>query len=591
MKSIIRRRDVLKIVLISPNTIPVPPIDYGGTQRIIYYLTEELVRRGHEVILFAKEGSNTTATQTYEYPSDDIETHLEFIIRHIPDDADIIHDHYGIVATANPPIPTIRNSHSKRVVGVQIPVYVSKTILNKYGKNNGYFVYNGIRLKDYKYEDTKNEYLLYLGRIMERKGVHLAIEVAKKTGKELIIAGTLNNNKIYEDYFDSIIRPHLNEQIRYVGPIGGNEKQELLSKASCVLFPSTWNEPFGLVLIEALACGTPVLGFRKGGVQEVLKGLPQLLCDNTKDMAAKVLDRTGLPSAKKCRSYVRKYFTDRIMTDHFLELYDKIIKEKKYKIIPNSLWNELKVNISGKELNREVSIIACTMRPSYMVNIFSNYEQQKWKNKELIVILNKDDMDLLEWRERAKQFQNVRVYKLPEEYTLGKCLNWAIAMAKGSIIAKFDDDDYYAPRYLKESVYALMDGKAPIIGKHTSYVYFEETKALMLYRAGRENKLLGKVKGGTLLFRKSVWLKVKFPEDRVGGSDSHWLKNCITTGFKVYSVSKDYYVCVRREDTESHTQKRSTSTYMSNCELVGYTDNFIPYITKKINILDEIANP
>jgi glycosyltransferase involved in cell wall biosynthesis len=207
-------------------------------------------------------------------------------------------------------------------------------------------VYNGIRLKDYKYEDAKNEYLLYLGRMMEQKGVHLAIEVAKKTGKELIIAGTLNNNKIYEDYFDSIIRPHLNEQIRYVGPIGGNEKQELLSKASCVLFPSTWNEPFGLVLIEALACGTPALGFSKGGVQEVLKGLPQLLCDNTEDMAAKVLDRTGFPSANECRSYVREHFSDRIMTDHFLELYDKIIKEKKYNIITNSLWNERKTNMN-----------------------------------------------------------------------------------------------------------------------------------------------------------------------------------------------------------------------------------------------------
>lgn len=333
----------MKIAQISTNTIPVPPKDYGGTQRDVYYLTEELVRRGHEVILFAKKGSEARATATFEYPTNDPKEQLDFIIRNLPDDVDFIHDHYGIVAKANPPVPTIRNSHSKGVTGVQIPVYVSKLIRRKYGKNKGYSVYNGIRVDDYKFRKKKSGYLLYLGRLIKEKGVHLAIKVAEKTGKELIIAGTLNDKK----YFNSKIKPHLNERIRYVGPVGGRTKLDLLSKASCVLFTSTWDEPFGLVLIEALASGTPVLGFKKGAVPEVLKGLPQLLCRNTQEMIAKVKSRNRFPTARRCRRYVRTNFSDRIMADKFLKLYKKIIKGRQYKLVRNSLWNRRKQKLQN----------------------------------------------------------------------------------------------------------------------------------------------------------------------------------------------------------------------------------------------------
>lgn len=338
----------MKIAQISTNTIPVPPKDYGGTQRDVHYLTEELVRRGHEVILFAKEGSTSRATQTFEYPSADPTEQLDFIIKNLPDDVDFIHDHYGIAARANPPIPTIRNSHSKEAKGVQIPVYVSKTILRKYGKNKGFFVHNGIRVEDYAFRKKKGNYLLFLGRLIEEKGVHLAIKVAQKTGKSLIIAGTLND----QEYYNSKIKPHLNKRIRYVGPVGGSEKRDLLSKASCVLFTSTWDEPFGLVLIEALASGTPVLGFKRGGaVPEVLKGLPQLLCSNTNQMIWKVKNRKNFPTAFRCRRYVRTYFSDRVMTDKFLKLYQKIIKGKTYKVIQNSAWNMRKANFQDKELS------------------------------------------------------------------------------------------------------------------------------------------------------------------------------------------------------------------------------------------------
>lgn len=326
----------MKIVQVSTNTIPVPPKDYGGTQRIVYYLTEELMRRGHQVILFAKKGSKVNASKIYEYTTNNPAKQLQFIKRNLPKDADFIHDHYGIVAKANPPVPTIRHSHSKGITGVQIPVYVSKMILRKYGRGKGHYIHNGIRLKDYTYRSKKSGYLLFLGRLIEDKGAHLAIKIAQQTGKPLIIAGNMPDKR----YFNTKIKPHLNSRIRYVGPVGGTRKLDLLSRASCVLFTSTWDEPFGLVLVEALASGTPVLGFRKGAVAEVLRGMPQLLCSSTGQMIQKVR-KQRYPSPERCRAYVQTHFSDRAMTDKFLKLYSSIISKGAYKTDLANAWRRV----------------------------------------------------------------------------------------------------------------------------------------------------------------------------------------------------------------------------------------------------------
>ncbi len=126
---------------------------------------------------------------------------------------------------------------------------------------------------------------------------------------------------------------------------------KLLSEASCVLFTSTWNEPFGLVLIEALACGTPVLAFKAGAIPEVMHGLPQLLCNNVNEMARKVKSGKSYPSPRTCRLYVKKYYSDKVMTDNFLKLYKKVIKKKKYKVRKDSSWSKRKA-IIDKELNK-----------------------------------------------------------------------------------------------------------------------------------------------------------------------------------------------------------------------------------------------
>jgi glycosyltransferase involved in cell wall biosynthesis len=199
----------------------------------------------------------------------------------------------------------------------------------------------------------------------------------------------------------------------------------------------------------------------------------------------------------------------------------------------------------------------------------------------MIIILNRDDMDITSWSTRAKKYKNVRVYQLSEKFQLGKCLNAGIKKAKYNILTKFDDDDYYAPHYLKESLHALKRKKGDIIGKHTSYVYFESKKALMVYRSGGERKVCRAVKGGTLVFKRSVWDKVKFNEKLVSGSDVRFLRDCRNRGYKVYSVSKYNYVCVRRANVRSHTQKTDTKEYMSRCKMIRHTSNYVPYIQRR----------
>ncbi|NBD22995.1 glycosyltransferase [Paenibacillus glycinis] len=227
-----------------------------------------------------------------------------------------------------------------------------------------------------------------------------------------------------------------------------------------------------------------------------------------------------------------------------------------------------------------ITVIACTMRSSCIDNVFENYDRQLWKNKKMIIVLNNNKMDIAAYKERASQYPagEITVYQLPQKYRLGKCLNYAINKADNGFIAKFDDDDYYGPRFLREAARAIKRGKSSIVGKHTAYLYFKAKRALMVFRRGGERKYKRKVKGGTLVFRKSVWRRVKFPANRKSGTDAKWLTRCVRRGYRVYSVSKRHYVCIRSKNWNSHTQKKSTHRYMRHCRLVRRTKNFRRYV-------------
>ncbi|OPA77777.1 glycosyl transferase [Paenibacillus selenitireducens] len=317
---------IVQVISNYPSAQPVPSIK-GGTEKIVFELTEELVRRGHNVYLFAALGSRSKAN-LITYPKGLRHKSIaRFVTRKTPMGADIIHDHtfHSAIGQTIQSIPTLCTFHIPVKRRVKYPVYVSKSARQLTGNNKGFYVYNGINTSEYEFSTEKHGYLLFMGRIIRNKGVLHAIEVAEKTGKKLIIAGPVKA----PHFFRREVKPRIqkNANIQYVGPVGGKLKQQLLKHAECVLFPTLWDEPFGLVMIESMACGTPVLALGNGAVPEVLSGFPNLICNTVHDMVAKVRKKK-YPTPHKLRKYVTKRFTNKKMTDSYMEIYQDIIQRE-----------------------------------------------------------------------------------------------------------------------------------------------------------------------------------------------------------------------------------------------------------------------
>jgi glycosyltransferase involved in cell wall biosynthesis len=229
-----------------------------------------------------------------------------------------------------------------------------------------------------------------------------------------------------------------------------------------------------------------------------------------------------------------------------------------------------------------VSIIACTMRDMMMENVLENYSRQIYKDKELIIILNEDKMDIEKWRKKALNFDNVTVFQLPEELTLGDCMNFGIEKANFNVISKFDDDDYYSPYYLTEAMKAFEENpEVQLIGKGVCFLYFEENNLLTVYKKGKESEIEdGFLKGGTLVFKKELYPEIKFPSQKTG-SDSGFRIECNRRNVKSGTTSRYNYVCTRRADLKSHTYQLPASEFMKLCEVVGTVNEFSNIVIKQ----------
>ncbi|HWP97083.1 MAG TPA: glycosyltransferase family A protein [Syntrophomonadaceae bacterium] len=225
-----------------------------------------------------------------------------------------------------------------------------------------------------------------------------------------------------------------------------------------------------------------------------------------------------------------------------------------------------------------ISIITCTNRPSFMENVFNNYLRQKLPWKELIIVLNSNQMKLYEWKKRAKYQKNIQVFQIDEKVSLGECYNLAIKRVRYDYIAKFDDDDYYAPLYLKDAIKAFSNTDAHIVGKTCRFIYFEGLETLALFPTVSESSYVKFVVGATMVIKKEVFNLVKFP-DITAGEDSEFEKRCIEEGFKIYAMNRRNYVTIRRESKDSHTYKLDDLTYLKTCEEFCRTNNYIDLIT------------
>lgn len=213
----------------------------------------------------------------------------------------------------------------------------------------------------------------------------------------------------------------------------------------------------------------------------------------------------------------------------------------------------MKASLNSSSVHRQgVSVITCTNRQSYIRNLFHNYSRQRHPLKELVIIVNDNKIPLSPYRQLAKKLQNVRIFRLPEHYSLGACLNYAVRKAKYGYLAKFDDDDYYAPYYLSECLQIFKKTNADVIGKRAHYMYLHGSKTLILRFSGDENRPVANLPGATLVFKRKVLRKVRFPNRSVGEDDLFCLRSK-RNGYKVYSATKYNFVAIRRKNSANHT--------------------------------------
>lgn len=219
------------------------------------------------------------------------------------------------------------------------------------------------------------------------------------------------------------------------------------------------------------------------------------------------------------------------------------------------------------------SIITVTKKRDFFKNILANYTQQKWNKKELIIVLNWNKDDLLEWSNLAKNYPNVSVYQLDQSHSLGACLNYAISKCKHPFVAKFDDDDYYAPLYLSGMYRAFARSGASVVGKRSYYTYIQKRRLLIERFPNHQNQSVQRVAGATLTMRKSIFKHLSF--DNVSfGEDVRFLNACRRKGLRIYSNNKYNYVCIRRQQRKYHTWHPSDRQLMRGSKIIARTFNY-----------------
>src|SRR4030042_3072717 len=339
----------MKIAQIAPLYERIPPKRYGGTERFVNYLTEELVKRGHEVTLFATGDSITEAKLESVNPHPLREVHIldtnPYTVLATAKaykkacEFDIIHnntypEYVAFPAAYSSPTPTVTTLHApfnlenkrlfqeyKELNFVPISNNQRKSLP---GLNYTRTIYHGIPVSEFPFKKTHGNYLLYVGRIALIKGTHFAIDVAEALNKELIIAAKLDPQDI--DYFNRYIGSRLsNGLIKWVGEVGDEERNKLYANALCLPHPVTWREPFGLTLIESMACGTPVIAFRRGSIPEIIVHRKTgFVVESEKEMA-KAVRKIETIDRSECRKHVKTNFNLKKMVDAYEKLYNKIV--------------------------------------------------------------------------------------------------------------------------------------------------------------------------------------------------------------------------------------------------------------------------
>jgi glycosyltransferase involved in cell wall biosynthesis len=340
----------VKIAQIAPCWIPVPPPGYGGIELVVAHLADGLVESGHDVTLFASGGSQTKAklvtywaeppgtARLVTHPLDEL-PHVLNAYKHA-EEFDVIHDHTfplgpSMGAQRSPPPPVVHTLHGppsdpgmKRILEFIDPKVGFVAISNYQrsaapGLNYTGTVYNGIPVERYTFKEKKEDYLLFLGRMSPQKGAHLAVETARRLGRRLVMATKMAEPGELE-YFEAEVKPLLTGDEEILGEVTFDEKIELYANAACTLMPIQWPEPFGLVMTESMACGTPVVAMRNGSVPEIVDdGVTGFIVEDFDSFVVRVSEAGRIDPAA-CRRAVEEKFSTEAMVGGYEAIYGKL---------------------------------------------------------------------------------------------------------------------------------------------------------------------------------------------------------------------------------------------------------------------------
>lgn len=339
----------MKIAQVSPLYESVPPKYYGGTEGVVSYLTEELVRQGHEVTLFASGDSVTRARLVAPCPQalrlderceQPLPYHLVLLeqVAAEADAFDLLHFHIDFLhfpLVERLSTPHVTTLHGRLDLPDLVPMYqafahvpmvsisdaqrVPLPWLNWQGT-----VYHGLPLRQHTFREAPGAYLAFLGRMSPEKGVDRAIAIAQQVDMPLKIAAKVGDDD--REYFNQVVQPLLDHPlVEFIGEVGPQDKDAFLGQAYALLFPIDWPEPFGLVMIEALACGTPVIAYRHGSVPEVLEdGVTGWIVEGMEE-AVRAVARVPSLSRQRCRQVFEERFSAPRMTQDYLRMYRELL--------------------------------------------------------------------------------------------------------------------------------------------------------------------------------------------------------------------------------------------------------------------------
>jgi glycosyltransferase involved in cell wall biosynthesis len=342
----------MKIAQITSVYLSVPPATYGGTERIVYHLCQRLTRRGHQVELFASGDSRVDCAlhavlpiASQNDPGSTFYLEKEFEARNTYNlyrqacRFDVIHAHWTTLApyfsvfTSTPTLVTYAymekhiHEYYRRHFPLCYPVCVSRAQTKLLGDESIPVVYNGVDLDEIRFNGTPDDFFIIVGRMTPGKGIADAIRIAKKAKTKLLIIGHVTSHLPWsEEYFVKEVKPHIDgDQIRHIERLAYREVVQLMGKAKGFLFPLQWDEPFGMVVVEAMAAGTPVLSYRRGSMPELIKnGETGYLLDSEDEMVA-MMHRTGTLDRARCRSWVEERFSVQQMIENYERLYGLIV--------------------------------------------------------------------------------------------------------------------------------------------------------------------------------------------------------------------------------------------------------------------------